>query len=251
MRKIVWGAFGACLILAALEAVRAADQADARAIIDKGIQAVGGADKLSRFKASTAKTKGKFYGLGEGIDFNGETAAQPPHQIKMVSEVDINSMKFARIQVVNGDKGWIRMMETTEEMDKDQFATARQEVYANWITTLLPLKSPEFQLSVVGDAKVGDRPAVGIRVSHKSHRDINLYFDKEKGLLLKAEGQVRDMQSGQEVAQETVFSDYKSVEGIQRPHKITVKREGKLFVEADVEDIQLLDKLDDSVFSKP
>ncbi len=240
------------LVMTAGMADSAAAQEDARAILNKAIQAMGGAEQLGKFKAATWKGQGKFYGLGEGIAFTMQGATQPPHQSRVDSEIDINGMKFSQIRVVNGDKGWIKMMDTTEEMDKDTLTEAREELYAGWAATLLPLRDPAFQLSVVGEAKVGDRPAVGIRVSHKNHRDIILSFDKEKGLLLKSEGRVKDMLTGgQEVGQETLFGDYKAIDGIQRAHKITVKRDGKNFVEIEIEEFKLVDKLDDGLFGKP
>src|SRR5947207_1086617 len=146
MRRITCVALGGCLLLGLLSTLQAADPSDAKAVIDKAIQAAGGADKLGKFKALTWKGKGKFYGLGEGIDFGGQWTSQPPHQSKVVSEIDINGMQFTQIRVVNGDKGWIKMMDTTEEMDKEALTEAREELYAGWLATLLPLKDPAFQL---------------------------------------------------------------------------------------------------------
>lgn len=251
MRTLLRSAVVLGLVLGASALVRAEDQAEVKAIIDKALQALGGADTVSKFKAATWKGKGKFYGLGDGIDFNGQWTTQPPHQSKVVSEVDINGMKFMQIRVVNGDRGWIKMMDNTEEMDKEALREAQEELYAGWVASVLPLRDPAFKLSLLGDAKVGDRPAVGVKVMHKNHRDINLYFDKERGLLLRAETRVKDMMTGQEVAQETLPSDYKEVEGVQRARKITLKRDGKNFVELDIDEIQLREQLDDSAFGKP
>src|SRR5947208_1477821 len=82
--------------------------------------------------------------------------------------------------------------------------------------------------------KVNGKPAVGVRVSHKGHRDINLYFDKDKGLLLKIERTVKDLMAGGKESQEEVsYSDYKEVEGVQQPTKLVIKRDGKDYVDGE------------------
>src|SRR5262245_57665115 len=176
MRTGLLAAVAACLV--ARVAVRADDQAEVQALIDKAIQARGGADKLAKFKAATWKGKGKFYGLGEGIDFTGDWAVQPPTQTRYSLEMDVGGMKIQRLAVVNGDKGWIKLNDMLQEMDKEQLAEEKAQAQASRVTSLLTLKEKEYQLSPLGEAKVGDRPAAGVRVSHKDQRDINLYFDK-------------------------------------------------------------------------
>src|SRR5262249_57573220 len=93
----------------------------------------------------------------------------------------------------------------------------------------------EFEVSGVGEVKVGDRTTTGIRVSQEGHRDINLYFDKENLHLLKVERTVKDfMAGGQEVRQETIYGDYKDVEGVATAHKFDVKRDGKDYVDGEL-----------------
>ena len=48
------------------------------------------------------------------------------------------------------------------------------------------LRDADFQLSPAGEVKVNDRPALGLRVSRKGWPDVNVYFDKESGLVVKA-----------------------------------------------------------------
>src|SRR5262249_23048421 len=108
-----------------------------------------------------------------------------------------------------------------------------------------------FKLSTIGESKIEKRTALGVKVTRKDHRDIDLYFDKETGLLLKSETRVKDDGSGQEVAQESFYDDYKEVQGTKQAMKFTGKRDGKVFVEAEATEIELAEKLDASVFAKP
>ena len=57
-------------------------------------------------------------------------------------------------------------------------------------------------------------------------------------------------QKFQEVTQEIYFSDHREVDGAKVPHKVVLKRDGKLFVEAEISAMKA-GKVDDKVFGRP
>jgi len=236
-------------VLAVTSPVRADDEdAKVRRVVAKAIKAHGGADKLKKFQASVSKSKGKFYGLGEAIEYTEEMSIQLPDR----SRIDIDATNFKFVQVFKGDKGWQKIGDNTIDMTKEQVAERQEEMRAAVVSHLAALTDKAYELSALGDMKVGDRMAVGVRVQHKDHRDVSLFFDKENGLLLKSETRGKDtMNEGKEFASETFFSAYKKVEGVMVAHKIDIKRDGKQFVEAEMSEVKLSEKLDDSVFTKP
>jgi hypothetical protein len=245
MRKLV--DVGVWVVLATGGAARA-DDAEVKAVIEKAIKAHGGADVLNKFLAFSAKSKGKYYGMGEGIDYTSETQIQYPDKERFV--VQAGDFKFT--QVVNGDKGWIVAGAETRAMDKEQLEEAREELYAAGLTRLTPLTGAGYKLAALGSVKVGDRDAVGVRVEHKGHRDVSLFFDKDTGLLLKMERRGKDvMGGGGEFTAEEIFGDYKKVDGMSMPFKITIKHDGKRFVESETTEATPAEKLDASVFAKP
>src|SRR5437763_162835 len=102
------------------------------------------------------------------------------------------------------------------------------------------------------DAKVEGKDGVALRVEHKDHRDVSLHFDKKDGLLLKTETRAKNPMAGdKEFTAETLYADYKKVDDVPVAHKVTVKRDGKLFVESESSDVKVAEKLDDSNFDKP
>lgn len=217
----------------------------ARQIVDKAIDAMGGAQKLAKQKAVTFKEKGTYYGMGDGLPYTGNYAIQGRDQFKMVIEG-----VFAI--VVNGDQGWVKAADQTTAMTAEQLADQKEELYAGWVTSLLPLKDKEFQLSPLDEVAVDDRAAVGVKVSRKGHRDVKLYFDKESGVLVKSEGTVKSQElGGKEVLQETFYKEYQDVEGAKAVSKLVVHRDGKLFLESEVFDLKAAGKLEDSVFAMP
>ena len=250
MRTVVSGSLVLGLLLTAGVRVRADNPADVKAILDQAIKAMGGEANLAKYKAATWKGKGKINIMGTEVEFTIEAEAQPPKFSRAHSEADLNGMKFERIQVVNGDKGWISMMGNTEDMPEDQLDAAKAELYAGWAARLVALKEPGFKLAALPEIKVGDRPAVGIKVSHKDHKDISLYFDKEKGLLVKLERPAKDF-TGQEVKQETLYTDYKAYDGIQHARKQKTKQDGNDFLDLEVTEYKPVEKLDEKQFTKP
>src|SRR5262249_52933043 len=118
---------------------------------------------------------------------------------------------------------------------------------------LVPLSDKAFKFAPLGDVQVDDKPAVGVRVSKEGQRDVNLYFDKASNLVVKTEHQVKDVKGGgnKEMSQESFLSEYKNFQEAKFPPKVVIKREGKLYVEATMSELQLVESFDDSVFAKP
>jgi len=234
--------------LAAVSPVRAEDDAKLRAIITKAIKVHGGADKLTKLKGSITKTKGTFYGLGDGIEYTQTISIQLPNRIR----VDVDAPNFKFVQVFNGDKGWHKFGDNTTDMTKEQVTEAKEQMQAATITHLAVLTDKAYKLSALGETKVGDRAAVGVRVEREGHRPVSLFFDKDNSLLLKTETRGKDtMADGKEFTAESLYSDHKKVDGLMVPYKIEVKRDGKKFVESEVTEVKFSEKLDDSVFAKP
>jgi outer membrane lipoprotein-sorting protein len=211
------------------------EDADARKIIEAAIKATGGSNKMP---AVTWKGKGKFYGMGEGIDYSGTWSTQLPDKFRM----DIEN---AFTIVVNGDKGWVN----SEAMSKEQLAEQKENLYVNRVTKLHVLSDKAYTLKSLGDSKVGDKSAAGVKVSHKDHGDVGLYFDKESKLLVKFENTVKEM--GNEMKKETVITDWLTVGDTKVPSKVTIKRDGKLYVEGEMSDYKVMEKHPEGTFEKP
>jgi hypothetical protein len=243
MRKIVCAWTGFVLLLASVNFVQSGEEKDARAIINKAIKAVGGEAKLPR--AMTWKEKGTYYGMGDGLDYTGIYSVQWPGQFRM----EIEGV-FAI--VIDGDKGWMQAGGETKDMKKEELALHQFNHRAGWISSLVALKDKEFQLKTAPDAKVGDKAAAVVLVSRKDYPDVKLYFSKDSGLLIKSEFKTKAAeQEFKEVTQSAYYSNHKVVDGANLPHKLVVKRDGKVFVEAEVVEMKLAAKLDAKVFAKP
>ncbi|MCI0376034.1 MAG: hypothetical protein L0215_00355, partial [Gemmataceae bacterium] len=182
---VVSCALGAILVL--VDIGRSGEDKEVRATIAKALEVHGGEATLAKFKAQSVIGKGKFYGLSEAIDFDIEVIAQDDKQFRFAIDMKIMGTDIKVVAVVNGDKGWEKVNDDVKEMPAEEVAEHKEQLHSDAVAGLLPLKDKEYKLATLGEVKVGEQSAVGVRVSRKGHRDVNLYFDKVKGHLLKSE----------------------------------------------------------------
>jgi hypothetical protein len=221
------------------------DEAKARQIVEKAVKALGGADKISKFPSWTIKEKGTYYGMGQGLPYEGVYSFHLPDRFAM-------EIQGVFKLVVNGKQGWTKMGDTTKEMTAEELDVQKSQLYHGWVSSLLPLREKAYKLSEFGEDTINGRAVVGVNVSHEGRPTVTLLFDKEKNLLLKSTTTVKSAEHGnKEVVEEAIYSEFKEVQGIPSPTKVLINRDGKKFVESEVTDFKPHEKLDDSVFAKP
>jgi hypothetical protein len=234
------------LLFVFLGAVRA-DDADAKSIVDKAIKALGGEEKLSKIDAFSTKTKGTINFGGNENDFTSETTVKGLTHLKRESGND----QFHLVLVVAGDKGWRHFGDNAAELEGEGLDSEKRNIYLQVIpVTLVALKSKGFKYEAAGEEKVGDKPAVALKVTGPDGKDFKLFFDKESGLPVKVVATVRGFQ-GEEVEQVATYNDYKDFSGIKKATKGEVKRNGEVFQTYEVTDFKLLDKVDPATFTEP
>jgi hypothetical protein len=249
MRKSFSVVCTVCLVF--VQSVRADEQAELKAVVDKAVKALGGSEALNKFRAFTAKTKGTFFDPVE-MPFTQDAQSVFPAQHRFDMNIDINGTKLTQLLVINGDKGWIHANNTTADMPKDMHAAFRDYTHALSLAMTPGLLSDKaFKLTSLGEVKVGERAAIGIQVSQKDRPDVSLYFDKENGLPLKCETRAKTLETGMEVSHEFLFSDYKETDGLKTYTKLTWKRDGKRYLEMEMTEIKPQEKLDETLFGKP
>jgi hypothetical protein len=247
--KRFWSAL--VLLVVSLGLNQALAEGDAASIVDKGIQALGGKEKLSQAKVITWKAKGKIkFGDNEN-EFTSQTTAQGLERSRGEFEGEFNGNKFKGITVIAGDKGWRKFGDMNTEMDADALANEKRNLYLQLIpATLLPLAEKGYKVESAGEEKVGESAAVGIKVTGPDGKDFQLFFYKESGLPVKLVAKVRGFM-GEEFTQETTFGNYKDFGGIKKATKIENKRDGQAFVQLEITEFKVLDKVEDKTFAQP
>jgi outer membrane lipoprotein-sorting protein len=237
-------------IVAGFSATSAADAPTPAAILEKALKATGGEAKLAKFQGLILKGKGAYHVDGMDLPFTGVWHTQGADKGRTLIEKEAKGGKSYELSVVNGDKGWTKEGKLeSQQMDKDELAEEKANLYFNWITSLAPLKGKDFKLTPLDEAKVDGRAAVGFTVVRKGQRNIKLFFDKETGLLAQSERPVKD--GNKDVTETVLFSNYKEVDGIKIAMKYSVKWQGQPQADVEMSEAKVAEKLDDKLFTRP
>jgi hypothetical protein len=228
------------------------EAAKARTIINKAIQAQGGEANLAKQKI--VRQKGTYRRFTDGTEgtpiVSWEQITQLPDRIKNVQKVEIDGQKMSMTIVVKGDQGWTNMYGQIGNIDESMFASVKEDLYVEEVSSLVPLKGKEYQLSMLAEVRVNGKPAVGVKVAAKGRRDVRLYFDKGSMLLVKRVQRVSDGNGGQ-VTQEEFFSEYKETDKVKLPRKLMTFADGKKIAEGTIDEVQFLQKIEEKEFDKP
>jgi len=243
----------ACIVcLAATTPGRADDAAEARAIVEKAIKALGGADVLARHNAVVWKGAGSVTRDGEKHRVTSTWSVQGLDRYRWDAEADDGSGQKL-LMVLNGDKGWLKAgTGATSDFPKDVLATIRDVLVAVRLMDLpTHLKDSGYTLRPLGELKINDQVAVGIKASHKGRPDLDLFFDKKTSLPVRGEVRLKVPSSTDEVAVAIYFTDYKEFGGRKFATRVTLRADDKEFLETERTDFKLHEKLDDADFAKP
>jgi hypothetical protein len=244
-------------VVAAAALVVPAGAQDAVAVVKKAIDAHGGAENITKYKASSGTMKGTLSISGQDMEFTGTVLSETPSKHKVKIEADIMGQKLTVLQICNGEKakstvsigGMAIPGGGDEEKDELKLATAIQDAM-----TLVPLLDDKnYTLKLEDKAKVNDVDCDVVKVTLKKFsKDITLYFDAKTNLLIKTQRKGKGPSADgtlMEVNEETYASKYEKIQGlIQQPTKIEVKHDGKKFMSYTMSDIKILEEIDAKEF---
>lgn len=245
---VLWSSVALLLMLAVF--VRA--QSDGRAIIEKAIEASGGARELEKFTAFHARYEGNSYFGAAKVPCRLESFLQWPKQLR--TNLDCESAdrkKFLLVQVIDGEQAWRSENGQTQQAQGPTLAELRESFYFQRIETLRPLvEKAQFTYTATGERAVNDHAAVGVKVSSPGHRDITLYFDNHSYLLVKSEHWLPDL-TGREVFRESVYGDFGDVAGVKQSRSMEIFQDRKKVLEMRLVELTFPDRIDARVFSRP
>lgn len=206
-------------------------------ILDKYIQAAGGAQRLAGIKSFVAKgTSVGFGGFGGGGEV--ELVAEAPDKRATIIVFKDAPGRGDQIRTYDGRTGWVRTpLNVLGEFqlsggDLDgarldaqlSFPGQIKQLLTNWKTgppgTIKDLPGPSSQTSLQKDVTLGQTHDVDV-VQGSGPRGllVTLYFERKTGLLL------RELRYGNSpigrVPTQIDFADYRDVNGIKLPFRIT------------------------------
>jgi hypothetical protein len=245
MRNLIWLTVAVGLLVPNRHAIAA----DARDVIEQAIRASGGEYRMLRTQAMTRTAKGSVVFIDKENSFTTQLTVAFPDRLRDRIEIDGPKQRLILLRVLNRDKGWTTGTGVTVEMNKQELEELREELYAQWVATVVPLKDKEFTLTLLPESTVDSQPTAVVQVARPGHADIKLYFDKRSYWLAKMERQGRE--AGMSLHKEYLFSEPREWAGVRMPMKEVEFNNGKRAVELLIKSYEFLDRVADSTFAKP
>ena len=224
---------------------RADDYADLKPLIEKGIESAGGRDKLTKRPVTVLKLSGVYHATGNAANFTGRVVRQRGEKMRL--EID-----NVYTVVFNGTQGWISANGAVVDLAGDQADNVKNDLHVEKVTSLLLLGTDKSTVTKLGETQVNGKPAVGIKVDATGSRPVELYLDKQSGQVVKRVHETKSTeQGGMLVKEETIYSNFQTVDGIQIPTKSAMSRDGSKYVDLEVTQIDVPEKANESEFQRP
>lgn len=232
----------------------------AQKIVEEYVHAEGGAKALA--KIQTASITGSLIDDGTGQSGTYSLITKAPN--KFYSEIIVQPRRL--IEAYNGKSAWGQ-----DTGDADTSSNSYSEpagaphtltgaVATEWEAAgrylnsrLADAKKSKFGLQLIDIEDVGGREAYHVRVSLSPRVSRELFFDTQTHLLIReivpAAGQEQP-ESKDAIPEELDYGDYRAVEGIEAPYRITLQRAGHTYTVV-VTRIEWNAAVSDSVFDFP
>lgn len=242
------GAIVLCLLLGA--GAPAADRDAALAVVNEAVTAQGGAEALEAGHVRVRQAAGVTTPKDQGpISFTEELTLDLPGRLRHVVDVSAQGVKRQVIQVLDRDHGWRSISGNVSDLARDDLEELQEEAFVAWIATLVPLRAPEFKLSLLPQTEIDGRPAAVVRVRTRGHPDSHLFFDRRSGLLVKIERQAPFV--GVRVKRTYVYKDYRNFGSLRLPTREVQFIHADKWTELSIRSYRFPGHVDDSLFKKP
>ena len=225
------------------EALQNSDKA--KAIIEQGIQALGGQTYLN---IRDREQQGRGYSFhhgnptGGGGPFWSFSEFPDKERVEFTKERDI-------AQLVIGDKGYeitFKGPHPLEQKDLDEYLRRRrfslERVLRMWVN------DPGVVMLFEGNAIAAQHPALQVTLVNAQNESVTLYFDADSHLPIKKSFEWRDPVDKQKNLEEEVYENYRSVSGIMAPYNVTRYFNGDMSNQRFLNSVTINQGLDPAMF---
>ena len=237
----------------------------ARAVLDKTIEALGGQPYLTY---ENHCEEGRYYPLyhgrteSTGIAYRYYVEYPDRDRFEVLHTKDIHVLpgtidiggvkvknKFDLALIHNGDKGYEVTYKGTAAQDKldlENYLRRRQHslewVFRKWI------RDPNVALFYDGGAVVDGKVTEGVTLLSNQNDSVNVYLDQNTHYPVKISYSWRDPKDKQKNVEDEIYDSYKLVQGIWTPHSITRYFNGETSQQRFISTASYNQKLADSMF---
>jgi outer membrane lipoprotein-sorting protein len=216
-------------------------------ILARNFKAIG-QEKMA--KIQTIKISGKMIGGNMEIPF---TIVQKLPNLRR-SDFDMQGTKF--VQSFDGQNGWTIMPQSGSLEPQDMspettktFTDENDESYASWDNPFFTWERLGNKLELVGKEILSGVSVYNIKITSKDNKVDNYFLDADKFLVLRTKE--KEMKQGMMVETETVYGDFKEVDGVLCALNIEIIENGQTSVVIKIDKYDFNTPFDNAFFKKP
>lgn len=206
------------------------------AVLSKYVTAIGGRDAQRRITSRVSKGRVDV----PGISFGGKVEVYAKAPNKSLTVMNVEPAGLLK-QGFDGRSGWSNGSDAANGIERAALADA--DFYRE-----IKLKEQYARIRLLGKVKEGFRQVYLVEAVPRSGAAEHLYFDVESGLLVRRD--VPRRTSRGVVQAEVYFNDWRDVDGVKVPFKITQAIQNTKFV-ITLDEVKQNIPVDDSIFVRP
>lgn len=218
---------------------------DAKEIVEKCVNAFGGEAAIK--KLSDYKAKGEIKVSVRGMELSGKLEAiQKGRKIWRRAEINFGGDVYVMLQAFDGQTAWMDRQGTIVDQPSLNYDTDLSHDIS-----LLVEKDADFSLAK--EKEIEGKKSVGIEVSFKDKKT-TFFIDKQTNTIL--EMVYKDLYFGEKYTKEMLerrikYAEYKELDGVLFPTKVTIYQRGKKLVEFQYEEVQFGPEVAFAKFQRP
>ena len=217
-------------------------------VVERAVQAHGGAHNLLRMNATKVRVRGKTFIPSEGFvetettfyAYRGQLRQETNFQLKQGAVNQILAYSAGNARGFQNGGSFPVSSETKENF--------KREIFVQGVESFRPLLEDKFQVSNDGDVSVGGKAFHSITVLSADKDAVTLLFDPESGLLFRRRSERKDPK-GKLLNFEVVYSNYSENYGVMTPGHIEAFENGELKGQTDVLSVTGLESIPDVYFT--
>ncbi len=205
-------------------------------VLEDYLQAIGGKSQLQSIEDVNTTMSASI----QGQPIEMQVMQKAPD--KYASKVTAGGM-IVQEQIYDGEQGVAKGMGQSQKLEGGQLASLADQ--ANPVPELEYLEEG-YQLSVDGVEEIEGQPAYKVKVTTPDQREKTEYY--AVGSKLKVRSVETTEVQGQSATITANYADYKEVDGIMWPHKVTIVGAMPFPLELNVQEVKVNAGVDDTVF---
>jgi zinc protease len=199
---------------------------DGRELFKQVQTATGGADKLAAIKDVRQTLNMQFAATSGGLK-----SAQVNYWVFTGTFRQENTLPFGKVVAYSdGKSGWLHSPQGMMPLGGPQLKQVQSEIFRNYIGLLQSDRSPDRSISLSGPDT--------LTISNKEGESVEVKIDPETKLI-SSESYKQEQPGGPPSAVTIAFSDFREVDGLKLPFKLTLSQGDKKVGEAVVSEYQL------------